>query len=159
MEGPSKVSFNGIEMKVSEGIFGDVSYTTRVDGWPSSFRWEWTDSNGRTYSDSACMDTIELAADPITKYGDDYAITWIGAPIQRNEEVTVSIEGNERDFFDSSTEVGSRKVRLNGTGFGYYPEDFAYIDISRTLKLRRVKEISTENVAGSFITLTYNYDE
>lgn len=159
LDTPSKVSFNGKEMKADKGIFGDVCYKTSVEGWPADFRWDWIDKNGTKYTDSATMDTIELGNDYLVSEGDDYAVTWTGSPIRRGEEIAVTIEGDEKEFYETSNRVGDRKIKITGSGWGLDPFGFFKIEISRTLKIQKVKEISVENVAGSCIKLVYQHEE
>ena len=40
LDAPSKILFNNSQMQVDEGLFGDVTYKARVEGWPENFRWE-----------------------------------------------------------------------------------------------------------------------
>lgn len=156
---PSKVSFNGKEMEVHKDVFGDVTYRISVDGWPSNFRWEWTDKNGKKYSDSAKMDAINLESSSLVSDGDVYTVRWIGSPIKQGEEIAVSIEVNETDYYDTSNQVGAKKIKISGSEYGLDLSLFYRIDISRTLMIRNVKEISVENVAGSCIKLVYRHDE
>lgn len=159
LDAPSKVSFNGEEMKVDKGIFGDVCYKTSVNGWPAHFHWDWVDKNGKKYSDSAKMDTIELENDCLVSAGDDYAVAWTGSPIKRGEEIAVTIKDDETEFYETLNQVGARRIKITGSGWGLDPYAFFDIEISRTLKVQKVKEISVENVAGSCIKLVYQYEK
>jgi hypothetical protein len=156
---PARVTFNGEEMEVDEGIFGDVAYKTRIRDWPSRFTWEWTDNNGKTYSDSASMDTIALGKDYLVSAGSDYAVVWTGSPIKRGEEIAVTITGDETELYETSEKAGAGKITIAGSGYSIDPFGFYTIEISRTLKVQKVKEISTEHVAGSCIKLVYHYEE
>lgn len=91
--------------------------------------------------------------------GNDYTVTWIGSPIRHGEEIAVTIEGGERDYYETSNQVGARRIKITGSGYGLDPTGFFNIDISRTLMLRNVVDISVENVAGSCIKLVYQHDE
>jgi len=159
LEPPSTVHFNGKEMEADKGIFGDITYKTRVNGWPSGFRWDWKDKNGKNYSDSATMDTIKLGNDYLMSGGKDYAVTWIGSPIQRGEEIAVTIEADEYEFYETSEQAGAGNIEIKGSGNILDPYGSYTTGISRTLRVRKVREISVENVAGSFIKLIYQYNE
>jgi hypothetical protein len=105
------------------------------------------------------MDTIELGNDCLVSDGNDYAVSWVGSPIRRGEEIAVTIEGDETEFYETSNRVGDRKIKITGSGGGIDPFGYFTIEISRTLKVQKVKEISVENVAGSCIKLVYTYKE
>ncbi len=159
LDPPSKVLFNDVEMEMHEDVFGEVSYRSRVEGWPSEFRWEWIDKNGKKHSDSAKMGEITLESNSLVSDGDAYAVEWLGSPIRQGEEITVSIEGGESDYYDTSTQLGAKKIKISGSEYGLDISLFHTIDISRTLIQNNAKEISVENVAGSYIKLVYSHDE
>jgi hypothetical protein len=154
---PSRVLFNGKEMEVDEGIFGDVCYRARVDGWPARFRWDWTDRDGKSYSDTASMDTISLRDQYMVSRGSDYAVRWEGSPIQPGEEIEVTIKEDEDEFYWTSNQTGETAIVVKGFGGGFDSPGLFHIEISRTLKVQKVKEISVEHVAGSCIKLVYTY--
>ena len=158
LDSPSKLSFNGQEMEFHEDVFGEVSYRTRVEGWPTEFRWEWIDKNGKKHSDSAKMNAISLENNSLVSDGDVYAVRWTGAPIGQGEEIAVSIEAGDNDYYDTSKQAGAKKIKISGSEYGLDLSLFYRIDISRTLIQSNVKEISVENVAGSYIKLVYHHD-
>jgi len=159
LNAPSKVSFNGKEMEADKGIFGDICYKTSTDKWPANFRWDWIDKNGKKYSDSAIMDTIKLGNNYLVSEGNDYAVTWTGSSIRHGEEIAVTIKGDDNEYYDTSNKLGDKSIKITGSGVGIDPSGFYKTDISRTLMIRKVKDISVEHVAGSCIKLVYQYNE
>ena len=71
----------------------------------------------------------------------------------------MTIKGDEDEFYETSNQVGAGKIKITGSGWGIDLSGFFDIEISRTLKVQKVKEISVENVAGSCIKLVYQYEE
>jgi|GEM_PF-2202481 len=156
LEAPCKVWFNGQEMKYNKSIFGDVTYKIKLNHWPSKFKWVWKDKNGRMHTDAAYMGKIKLRKKFLIPHGRSYAVIWNGSPIRRGEEIAVTLKAGGQDLYQTSNSVGTQSIKMKGTGFGFHPSGHINAQISRTYISRRVRNISTEHVAGSFITLKYN---
>jgi hypothetical protein len=113
---PSKIIFNGQEMAMGKNIFSGTFYETSQQIEPAkSYTFVFTDTDNKTYTNTARIDPIEISGYPATiKKSESLKVSWTGAPVQQDERVYVSLEGKDLVNCSSSTNiVGANSVEIS----------------------------------------------
>jgi hypothetical protein len=151
---PSSVTFNGEEMAMGKNIFSGTFYETNQQVPPSkAYTFVFTDTEKKTYSNTASIDPIEISDYPKEfKKTAGLKVTWAGAPVQQNERVYVSLEGKDMMNCSSSTDiVGTNSVELS-------PElmkDLKAGDADIVLKREKSSALKEATHLGGNLTITY----
>ena len=89
LSGQSKVLFSGQEMSF-EPVTGRYQYIS--NGFLEEGTFEWTDNNGKKFTNSVSItETIESPDVTTLSRANDYTYQWVGAPLKANQSVTVFI--------------------------------------------------------------------
>jgi len=151
---PSNILFNGMEMTLGKNIFSGTFYEANMQtGFSNSYSFLFTDTDNKTYKNSASIDNIDVDEYPkIIKKTEDLKITWKGSPIKQNERVSVSIEG--KDFTNCSVttdNIGDKSILISSELLKEIKNGDANIVLKREKKI----DIKEATHLGGSIAITY----
>lgn len=151
---PSNIFFNGQEMVMGKNIFSGTFYETNLQVQPAkSYAFVFTDTDNKTYANTATIDPIDINDYPKTiKKAEGLKVTWNGSPVQQNEKVYVSLEGKEFMNCSSSTEiVGTNSVEISVELL----KDLKTGDANIVLKREKNLNLKEATHLGGNLTITY----
>ncbi|MBX9852014.1 MAG: hypothetical protein K2X86_09675 [Cytophagaceae bacterium] len=153
---PAQLTFNGKPFNKDNSVFTGAEYSLNISEFPEEMVWEWTDNNGKKYTNKAKMTPIKLK-DKIFTPGrnQDLIIEWEGAPVQQDEKVMVTIEGDingksETDTKSTST-VGDTYI-----SFGY--EMIKQYDGNLSVEISRQGNIPVQEGTEAGGNIMWRYD-
>lgn len=151
---PSNVTFNGQEMAMGKNIFSGTFYETNQQTEAlKTYTFVFTDTDKKTYTNSAAIDPIEISEYPATiNKREGFKISWTGSPVQNGERVYVSLEGKDLTNCSSSTDmVGATSIEIKPDLL----KDVKPGDANITLKREISSSLTNATHLGGNITITY----
>lgn len=151
---PSSIKFNGTEMAMGKNIFSGTFYECNLQIEPSKeYSFEFTDTEKKVYTNTSTIEEIAFNEYPGSidkKKG--FKVSWIGAPVQKDERVYVSLEGKDFMNCSSSTNiVGSTSIEISPDIL----KDLKPGEANIVLKREKTNNLKVATHLGGTITTTY----
>jgi hypothetical protein len=143
---PSIVKLNGTAMKEDKSVFTGIYYSLQIDPPVDGvYKWEWTDNQGKIFTNSFTLRPIRIKGFPVADYRNDCVISWEGAPVGPDETVLVTMEGyinNKKDNINQRTSTpGATSVTFTPEQLKLMQGQNVNVVVSRRIKTR-IKEAS-----------------
>lgn len=147
---PSKVTFNGDELPWRETL---SYYERQYAGYKESGTFKWTDTDGNTYTNSISIDTsfgyrANLDTIPIAS---SYSFAWKGDSLEQNENMKLSIDGEDGSASASQDNVGSSTIVLPKNDL----QDVGKGQAEFEMDWRHKADLQEETSAGGWIKSRY----